>query len=261
MDFSQLMDSGCWDGEAYRVEVPDNWLQGRTAYGGLSSAICAEAAARLVPDLPPLRSVQVAFLGPSGGAVRAVPQIVRQGKSATFISVDLLNEGGLATRTLFVYGKARESELNFVNHPFPDVPKVEDLEAPADNPMRPGFLSNFDVRLAAGQEPFSGSEETTLVWWGRLKDRVERETEQRVLALGDLLPPSTLPMMTTLAPISSVNWHFDLLTDDVSTEDGWYLLSSRAQSAGDGWSAQDMAMWASDGRPLAAARQLVAIFA
>ena len=261
MDFSQLMDGGRWDGEAYRVEVPDNWLQGRTAYGGLASAICAEAAARLVPDLPPLRSVQVAFLGPSGGAVRAVPAVVRQGKSATFVAVDLLNEGGLATRTLFVFGKARESELNFVDHPFPDVPKFEELENAPESPMRPSFLSNFELRPSGGQEPFSGSDQTTICWWGRHKGRVESETEQRVLALGDLLPPSTLPMMKTLAPVSSVNWHFDLLTDDLSTEEGWYLLSSRAQSAGDGWSAQDMAMWASDGRPIAAARQLVAIFA
>ncbi|MEO1657143.1 MAG: thioesterase family protein [Pseudomonadota bacterium] len=261
MDFSQLMGSGSWDGEAYSVEVPDTWLQGRTAYGGLASAICAEAAARLVPDLPPLRSVQVAFLGPSGGAVRAVPQVVRQGKSATFVSVDLLNEGGLATRTLFVFGKARESELTFVDHPFPDVPKPEDLKDDEPNPMKPGFLANFDVRTAGGMLPFSATDETTILWWGRHKERVADETELRVLTLGDLTPPGTLPMMKTLAPVSSVNWHFDLLTEDLSTEDGWYLLSTRAQSAGGGWSAQDMAMWTSDGRPVAAGRQLVAIFA
>ncbi|MEM0929903.1 MAG: thioesterase family protein [Pseudomonadota bacterium] len=261
MDFSQLMGAGSWDGEAYHADVPDSWLQGRTAYGGVSSAICAEAAMRLVPDLPPMRSAQIAFLGPSGGSVRAFPQVVRQGKSATFVSVDLLNDGGLATRTLFVFGKARESELKFLDHPFPDVPKLEDLEDEPPSPMRPGFLGNFDLRVAGGQPPFSGTDETTILWWGRHKDRVAEETQLRVLALGDLTPPGTLPMMKTLAPVSSVNWHFDLMTDDMTTEDGWYLLSTRAQSAGDGWSAQDMAMWASDGRPIAAGRQLVAIFA
>ncbi|MEO1041900.1 MAG: thioesterase family protein [Pseudomonadota bacterium] len=260
MDFSHLITAGTWDGEAYSVDVPDTWLQGRTAYGGLSSAICAEAASRLVPDLPAMRSAQVAFLGPSGGAVRAVPQVIRQGKSATFIAVDLLNDGGLATRTLFVFGKERESELNFLDHPFPDVPKVQELEDEPPNPMRPGFLSNFDIRPAGGDQPFSGTDETTILWWGRLRERVATETQLRVLALGDLTPPGTLPMMTTLAPVSSVNWHFDLLSDDMATEDGWYLLSTRAQSAGGGWSAQDMAMWASDGRPIAAGRQLVAIF-
>jgi hypothetical protein len=50
-----------------------DWLQGRIAYGGLTGALCVEAAARLYPDLPPLRNAHFALAlyrpprGPFGG--------------------------------------------------------------------------------------------------------------------------------------------------------------------------------------------------
>ncbi|MEZ5743258.1 MAG: hypothetical protein R3D89_05900 [Sphingomonadaceae bacterium] len=41
----------------FRCAIPDGWLQGRTAYGGLSSALVLEAAQRAGgAELPPLRT-------------------------------------------------------------------------------------------------------------------------------------------------------------------------------------------------------------
>ena len=48
----------------FRAQIPSDWLQGRTAYGGLSSALALHAAQGIEPDLPPLRSAQIAFIGP-----------------------------------------------------------------------------------------------------------------------------------------------------------------------------------------------------
>ena len=45
------------------ADLPDTWMQGRTAYGGLTAAIALEAAMRSQADLPPLRSAQTAFVG------------------------------------------------------------------------------------------------------------------------------------------------------------------------------------------------------
>ncbi|HVY03310.1 MAG TPA: acyl-CoA thioesterase domain-containing protein, partial [Caulobacterales bacterium] len=63
--------------EGYRASIPDTWRQGRTAFGGVSAAICVEAALRALKDAPPLRSAQFAFIGPAGGDVRATVNVLR----------------------------------------------------------------------------------------------------------------------------------------------------------------------------------------
>src|SRR5271165_3551282 len=96
--FSRLLQDISRSGDEFTTTVPDDWLQGRTLYGGLSAALCVEAAARTFSELPPLRSAQFSFVGPASGAVRLVPSILRKGKSTVFVAVDLIGEAGLATR-------------------------------------------------------------------------------------------------------------------------------------------------------------------
>ncbi|MFX8098522.1 acyl-CoA thioesterase domain-containing protein, partial [Acinetobacter baumannii] len=42
------------EGDSWRLTIPADWMQGRTTYGGLSSAIALHAAQACEPDLPPL---------------------------------------------------------------------------------------------------------------------------------------------------------------------------------------------------------------
>jgi len=48
----------------YRFDIPDNWRQGRTAYGGLTAGLSLAAVQREFTDLPPLRSLMINFIGP-----------------------------------------------------------------------------------------------------------------------------------------------------------------------------------------------------
>ena len=50
--------------DGFVATIPAEWMQGRTSYGGLSSALALEAARKLADDLPPLRSATVNFVGP-----------------------------------------------------------------------------------------------------------------------------------------------------------------------------------------------------
>src|SRR5262249_9392234 len=64
------------DGTA-TLDVPDDWLQGRTLFGALQ-AIIGLAAMRTVAPPAPLRSLQVTFLAPvPGGPVRATANVLR----------------------------------------------------------------------------------------------------------------------------------------------------------------------------------------
>src|SRR6478752_3345958 len=70
---------------ASTLDVPEDWLQGRTLFGGLQAVVGLAAMRSLAPDAP-LRSLQVTFVAPvPGGPVHARARILRSGKSATHV--------------------------------------------------------------------------------------------------------------------------------------------------------------------------------
>ena len=74
---------------AMRGSAGDNWMQGRTMYGGLSAALCLEAAIRHGnkdgEDLAPLRSAMISFIGPAGAEFTTGAQTLRRGRSVVAV--------------------------------------------------------------------------------------------------------------------------------------------------------------------------------
>jgi len=52
----------------------------------------------------------------------------------------------------------------------------------------------------------------------------------------------------------------NFLSEDISTDEGWWLMRSAAEHARDGYSSQDMQVWNSRGELIITGRQNVAIF-
>src|SRR5689334_13621143 len=76
---------------AASLDVPDDWLQGRTLFGGVQAVIGLAAMRSLAPQ-GPLRSLQVTFLAPvPGGVVQARARILRSGKSATHVEARIVD--------------------------------------------------------------------------------------------------------------------------------------------------------------------------
>lgn len=260
MDFTRLLANSAPAENGSHIIVPEIWLQGRTAYGGLTAALLAHEAARRFDGLPVLRSTQISFVGPASGQLIASVDLLRQGKSTTFIEGNLAGEKGVVARATFVFGTARDSSVQFTDLPRPNVPWVDDIERSQGSTGFPNFLSQFEIVPLGAGLPFAGAESHEVIWWARHRDPEARLTAEGLLALGDIAPPAAAMRMKGFSPVSSVNWHVDVLSEDLSTDDGWFLLRSRAQNGGGGWSAQDMAVWSSDGRPVLAGRQSVVIF-
>ena len=258
--YTEIIEAFSQTPAGFRGRVPENWLQGRTFYGGLNAALCLEGALNFFPDLPPLRSAQVSFIGPAEGEVSVKAEILRQGKSVTFVGADLSGEGGLAARAIFAFGLARPSMFNRHFTPMPNVPGPEAsaffFPPGFDGPV---FARNFDVRLAKGGVPMTSSAEHDHFLWVRHRDS-KATSIAALLALADMPPPAMMPMFPTFARISSMTWGLNFLTDHPSTDDGWWLLESRAENAAEGYSSQDMFVWSRKGEPVIAGRQSVAIF-
>lgn len=244
----------------FRTHIPDGWLQGRTTYGGLSAALCLEAGKPLARDMP-LRSAQVAFVGPAGGDVSLKAGTLRAGKSSTYVGVDLLGEKGLATRAIFIFGSARNGEI----HIQPNLIAPKTAAPNANNAMLaksvgPSFLQNFDVEMVSGGIPMSGSDVTENLYWLRHRDKTAPANATSLLALGDAPPPVALSLTNQPARISSMNWSIDVLTDTFDTDDNWWLSRAQAQTLQDGYSSQAMTLWNRHGVPVMTSRQTIAMF-
>lgn len=259
--FTELMSamSPEEDGQ-FAVTVPDHWMQGRAIYGGLSTALTYAATQRAFPDLPPLRSAQISFVGPAGGPVTIRPDLLRQGRSVSFVNTDLHGEKGLATRAVFAFGHARPSLFDEHDLPAPaDLPSATDAPVMIPAGMGPRFADQFQSQLARGGWPVTGSDATEHFIWIRHKDHAATNMAG-LLAIADMPPPAIMPKFKEFAPISSMTWQINVLTDDPQTNAGWWLLRSSVENAKDGYSSQDMNVWNTDGEPILAMRQSVAIF-
>lgn len=241
----------------FRAAIPADWLQGRTSYGGLSSALALHAAQQSEPDLPPLRSAQVAFIGPLSGEVSVTATRLRRGRNAAFIQADTVSEAGLGFRATFVFMSDQVSRI--------------DLDGRLQSPHRPP-ASNATL-YTGPDEFFTGNfnfldlkdeakGEAEWLRWARLRAPDGLDPMVQVLAVADALPPAAFKLLGKQpAPISSLTWIVNLLTATPATTDGWWLLAAKSDHAKHGCSSQSMTLWNADGEPIAQGMQSVAIFA
>lgn len=258
--YSTLMAGMQPAGEGFTTFVSEDWQQGRTTYGGLSAALCVEAAARMAPDLPPLRSAQFSFIGPASGALEARPVLLRQGKSAACIGVDLVGAQGIATRAMLTYGAARESRLSYHGKPFPRAAAVDDSPDFFGDREGPAFARHFEFRTAGGVMPMSGSSEPEYVLWLRHRDEAAGHSAGALLALADAPPPTAMALLREFGPISTMTWMVDFTPEAQRDTGEWRLLRMFAEDIGEGYSTQETAVWSQSGKLLAIARQTVALF-
>ncbi|CAN5776959.1 thioesterase family protein [soil metagenome] len=241
----------------FRTAIPADWLQGRTSYGGLSSALALHAAQQSEPDLPPLRSAQVAFIGPLSGEVNVTATRLRRGRNAAFIQADIVSEAGLGFRATFVFMSDQVSGIDLDGR----------LRSPHRPPARDATLYTGPDEFFTGNFNFldlkdEAKGEAEWLRWARLRAPDGLDPMVQVLAVADALPPAAFKLLGKQpAPISSLTWIVNLLTATPATTDGWWLLSATSDHAKHGCSSQSMTLWNADGQPIAQGMQSVAIFA
>ena len=241
----------------WRGAIPDNWLQGRTAYGGLSSAIALHAAQKSDRNLPPLRSALVAFIGPLSGDVVIRASRLRRGRNAAFVQVDVESEAGLGLRATFVFMGPVASTVDHRQGGAPNFPTPGPETQTYRGHSGVSFSHNFEL-LDRRDETVGPAE-----WlrWVRLNDREGLDPMVELIAVADCLPPAALKLIGGPAPVSSMTWQLNLLDPAPRTTDGWWLLRAATDYAKDGSSSQTMAIWNAEGSPVADQMQSVAIFA
>jgi acyl-CoA thioesterase len=247
------------DGSA-AAHIDATWMQGRTAYGGISSAIALAAVQALHPSDAPLRYAQISFVGPVGGDCHIATRKLRQSKSSLFVDAVVSGEAGVGTTALFAFSPDRESHIDYNALTAPQVAPPEDLLPLPPHPARPSFTGHFDMRPSTGPRPLLGQPHAEMLTWVRFNEKPSCHPLIALLAMGDALPPAALHMFRQMGPISSMNWTVNMLTSDPKTDDGWWLLKSESHFVRNGLSVQDMTIWNRAGEPVVSGSQAVALY-
>lgn len=243
----------------FALTIPEDWHQGRTAYGGLSAALALAGAQRIGGALPPLRSAQISFVGPLYGPVELEARVLRRGRNATWVRADLTRDGEVGLAASFVFMGAIDSAVRLDERSPPAglIPPAEARGVPTDR--SPVFLQNhFEVRFALPRG--DGPKRADTAWWVRLRDGAGLDPMVHLLACADASPPAVLPFLPPRAPVSSMTWQCNLLQPRPVTRDGWWLIRVSSDHAAEGGTSDLIDLWNADGVPVMASMQSVAVF-
>jgi acyl-CoA thioesterase len=260
MQFSKLMQSVVRDGDEWRATVTEDWLQGRSAFGGLQAALGVRTMRELVPSDMPLRTLQVTFLAPvPAGQVTVRATCLRKGRSAIHIEASLCDGQQVLCRLLGVFGMARPSVLDFQPEQ-PPMAAVSVRELKYVDGRMPAFTQHFRARWLAGDLPFSSGEQRESILQLSLHDDGCPD-ESHVLAFADFIPPIALGMFDRPVPGSSLTWMVELLRDrydDLGMDD--WRVDAKMLAARDGYTNQSVMLWGPRGEAVALSRQSMVVF-
>lgn len=257
--------------DAHRVQfdITDDWLQGRTTYGGVTAAIglqaMRDAAAAWPPDVR-LHALQTSFVAPiTLGAVDVEVTVLREGKNVRQLQAVLRQNGVLSTVLLGVFGAPRDTAVPPLVPRRPHVNQAPD-DIPSALPMgarRPQFLHHFDMRWAEGGLPGSGHG----AWHARIHIRVTDadiasvHPEIVTTLVADALPSPASSWLAHPAPASSVSWGLELspLAEDEPLA-GWWRADAEVVAARNGYTNSQVKIWSPSGALAALSYQVLALF-
>lgn len=248
----------------HTVDVPDDWTQGRTLFGGLQAALLVRAMrSHLVERDLPLRTLQVTFVGPVWpGRMVIRSRLLRTGKSAVHCEASIESaDGGIECLAVAVFGRARPSVLAFAPSP-PIVardPASSQQISWADG-ASPRFTQYLEQRWSAGGFPFTSAPAPHTQIHLRYRDEPTID-ESLVIALADSIPSPAISTLSKAAMASSMSWTLELLCDRWPTDGSrFWLMDAVADAAADGYVSQTATLWSEDLQPIALSRQSAVVF-
>jgi len=246
--------------DAWQIDLPKGWMQGRSAFGGLTAAAMAALGRRIVPDTERgLRLANIQLLAPAvPGRATGEATLLREGRNISFVEVRLQQEGKLVATCTLVFAKKNDSTLDVAAPPPPSTPDPESLTSlPFVRGVFPEFTQHVDMRWADGSPPYSGSSEPAFT--GVYRYRVPIGDVEGVLALLDTWPPPSLALAKRPIPSSTVSWTAHVLAVPQTFEQ-WFTFRYETIVGASGLHTIRGQLYGADGGLVGWTEQLVAVF-
>lgn len=243
----------------FEANLDRGWWVFRGPHGGYLSAIILRAITETVDaDDRAVRSFTTHFVAPpQEGPVEIVTNVERAGRSITFVSARVVQDGRTMATSQAAFSRSW-SGMEYDYAPRPDIAPPEDLAPmPSDSDLLPAFVRNFDMRWGIGPFPYSGEEDTTIGGWLRLNEPQPADAPA-VACMLDAWAPAILPRAQepVVAPTIDITMHFrSPLPVDAADED-FFLFRMTSRVSRDGLFEEDGDLWASSGTLIAQCRQL-----
>lgn len=256
----------------YVATLDGSWNVARYPQGGIVAAIGLRAAqCEVTEPLQRLRSCTTVFAGPvSPGALDVAVRVLRSGRSATQVSIEVRNADVEAGATILaVFGASRRGP-SFVDLTPPNVPAPEDCASYRDPPPEGvevvdygPFWRQVEGRSALGHPPWERFEPTTsdVATWLRFdhppRDRDGDLDPLSLVTLADRMP-ICVNERTAFAPPPWFAPSADLTVHLFRpVRSAWVLAHDRARCADDGWASLETTIWDEEGQLVAYATQTV----
>ncbi|MGC0363248.1 acyl-CoA thioesterase [Rhodococcus sp. 27YEA15] len=230
-------------------------------FGGVTAATLLGSVLRHPDRLGDPVSLTVNFAGPvAEGAFEIATRPVRTNRATQHWSVELSQDGAVATTATAVFGTRRPT-WSSTEITMPEVPPAEAI-APLDFPDFIAWAQKYEMRFAQGAIPGidagEHSDSTTTLW---VRDRPARALDYSSLtALCDVFYPRVFLRRGKAVPAGTVSMTTYFHTDAqalTAQADNAVLGTARAQRFGNGYFDQSAEVWGSNGELLATTHQLV----
>ncbi|MEL7444625.1 MAG: thioesterase family protein [Pseudomonadota bacterium] len=258
MTIASLLDPVTGKPGPARLSEAQDWMQGRTLYGGASALVAYTMAVRAFDGLPPLRAAQIGFVAPIQEEIELTAEIIRQGRNVTQVRSEIHSGGRVALTGFWLFGTQRDANAKR------EAGRPDDWPGAAvDNPRAmegqgPSFIqNNFEIRFGQSKNKDHGA---TIRRWARLTEDHGLDTVSQLVLMGDVMPPGAMRIMQRMGPISSINWSFNVLEPEADLGDGWVLAENASQHADAGYSSERLRMWDNAGQRMLDGLQCVAVF-
>lgn len=248
--------------------VTEDWLQGRTSFGGLISVLAVQAMRDVAGGAWPadvqLRALQTSFIGPVGpGPVEVAVTLLREGKNVRQVQALVQQNGQTAAMLLGVFGSERSTVVPALR---PERPPV--ARSPEETPARelpqgiaPNFTQHMDMRFVEGAAPFSGVPSTLSKIHLQLRGEPAGGIAPELLTVlfADVPPTPVLSTFDKPTPASSVSWELELRPLAGTTE-GWWRVDTDVLAAAGGYINQVTRLWAPNGDLASLGYQVVTVY-
>ena len=241
----------------YEGEIREHWWVGRGPLGGYVMAIALRGMQLAAgDDARQPRTVTMHFVrAPVAGPVTVRPTVERAGRSVSFVTARMEQEGRLIGLAIAAFGVAWESP-RFDRLPMPEVdppgPRVP-ARPPFDGPPLP-FTQLLTMQHRFGAMPFSAADDALAGGWTGLLE--ERPVDALALVmLADAWFPTPFPLLSApaVAPTVELTVH---LRAPLPLDDTVVLGRFHSAQVRDGFFDEDGALWTPDGTLVAQSRQL-----
>ena len=238
--------------DRYRGEVPHSWSIGPGPNGGFMAALAARAA--LLSAGAPPRSLTVHYLAPPAEAsIDVVTEILRQGRSATFLRMTMVQDERPVVAAMAVCGAWYDDAPSWSDMAPPDLPPRE--ECIRIDPTRSGvppLQGNYESYIAT-RDP----DDRPIRIDGHIRTAEPHPADHVVLAaISDaFIPPA---FFRTPEPVFSPTLELTIHFRGIPPEDPHPFVRQATVSrlAAGGVVEIDGEIWSEDGRLLVQSRQL-----